>query len=265
MPPRHCLTTAVTADLWHQRLGHPGAAAFNKASQYFNFHFNKSTATHRDACRLGKHTRLPFSSSSSRTNFPFELCHCDLWTSPLLSVSGYQYYLVILDDYTHYVWTFPVHRKSEVHHLLTTFYAYVQTQFSRPILAFQMDNGREFDNLANPTLFDSHGTLLRLTCPYTSQQNGKAERILRTLNNGVCTLLIYASMPPQWWAEALATSTYLLNRRPCKPKLLTTPFELLFGRPLSSATSACSAASATQIFSLPHLTNSPPDRSHAFS
>jgi histone deacetylase 1/2 len=58
------------------------------------------------------------------------------------------------------------------------FYAYVRTQFSCPIKAFQTDNGREFDNTANRTLFNSNGTILRLTCPYTSQQNGKAERII---------------------------------------------------------------------------------------
>jgi hypothetical protein len=36
-------------------------------------------------------------------------------------------------------------------------------------------------------------------------------------------------MPYPWWAEALATSTYLLNRRPCKANVLTTPYELLHG------------------------------------
>jgi hypothetical protein len=37
----------------------------------------------------------------------FDLVHCDLWTSPILSLSGYKYYLVILDDYSHFPWTFP--------------------------------------------------------------------------------------------------------------------------------------------------------------
>jgi len=60
------------------------------------------------ACRLGKHTRLPFSTSTSRTSSPFELVHCDVWTSPVPSVSGYIYYLVMLDDFTHYCWTFPL-------------------------------------------------------------------------------------------------------------------------------------------------------------
>ena len=45
------------------------------------------------------------------------------------------YYLVILDDFTHYVWTFPLRRKSDALATLTAFYSYVTTQFGRPILA----------------------------------------------------------------------------------------------------------------------------------
>ena len=112
---------------------------------------------------------------------------------------------------------------------ISSIFAYVHTQFSRPILALQTDNGKEFDNLANRSLLATYDTLFHLTCTYMSQQNGKAKRIIRTLNNGVRTLLIHASMPPRWWAEALATSTYLLNQRPYEPQLLTTPYELLFG------------------------------------
>ncbi|WVZ53305.1 hypothetical protein U9M48_004270 [Paspalum notatum var. saurae] len=44
--------------------------------------------------------------------------------------------------------------------------------------------------------------------------NGKAECIICTLNNFVCNLLLQASMPAPYWAKALTTSTYLLNRRP---------------------------------------------------
>jgi hypothetical protein len=50
------------------------------------------------ACQLGQHTRLPF-TTSSRAKQSFDLVHCDLWSSPVLSISGYKYYLVILDDF----------------------------------------------------------------------------------------------------------------------------------------------------------------------
>lgn len=163
------------------------------------------------ACQLGKHVWLPFTRSQSRNTAPFELTHCDVWTSPVVSISGFQYYLVLLDDYSHFCWTFTLSRKSEVASHITNFFAYVQTQFSTSIKAFQADSGTEFVNRPLTTFLSSRGTLLRLSCPCTSPRNGKAEHVLRTLNNISRTILIHANMPPPYWAEALATATYLLN------------------------------------------------------
>ena len=42
----------------------------------------------------------------------FNLVHCDLWTSPVLSISSYKYYLVVVDDFSHYSWSFPLRAKS---------------------------------------------------------------------------------------------------------------------------------------------------------
>lgn len=143
---------------------------------------------------------------------------------PSTSFTGYRYYLVLLDDFTHFVWTFPLRHKSEVAAKIISFHAYIRTQFARPIRAIQTDNGREFDNSDLRKFYSDNGILLRLSCPYTSQQNGKAERILRTLNDGVHTLLLHSAMPPIFWVEALQTSAFLLNRKPCKPRSMATPF-----------------------------------------
>ena len=133
--------------------------------------------------------------------------HSDVWTYPVATNTGYLYYLVILDDFSHYVWTFPLHRKSGALATLTAFYSYVTTQFGRPILALQTDNGKEFDNVGLRTILASHGTIFCLTCPYTSQQNGRSERILRTLNDCVRTLLFHANVPARFWPDALATAS----------------------------------------------------------
>uniref|UniRef100_A0A8R7TCN8 Integrase catalytic domain-containing protein n=1 Tax=Triticum urartu TaxID=4572 RepID=A0A8R7TCN8_TRIUA len=68
-----------------------------------------------------------------------------------------------------------------------------------------------------------------MSCPYTWPQNGRAERALRTLNDITHSLLIHASMPYVYWAEALQTATFLLNRRPCRPRHDHNPFFLLYG------------------------------------
>ena len=86
-------------------------------------------------------------------------------------------------------------QKSEVHTHIVNFVAYAHTQFSLPIRCFHADNGTEFVNNATAMFLAARGVLLRTSCPYTSAQNGKAERMLRTLNNTVRTLLIHASHP----------------------------------------------------------------------
>lgn len=137
---------------------------------------------------------------------------------------------MLIDDLTHYVWTFPLRAKSDVFQFLVAFHAYIQTQFNLSLLALQSDNGKEFDNHALRSHCAAHGIALRLSCPYTFAQNGKAERIIRTLNDCIRSLLLHA-MPSTFWVEALSTATYLINRRPCQTSGTSTPHELLLGAP----------------------------------
>jgi hypothetical protein len=164
----HCLTT-ISADPWHQRLGHLGNKSFRHLLQSFEFNCNKEPSHTCHACRIDKHVHLPFHSSQHKTTVPFELIHCDVWTSPVSSFTGFQYYLVLLDDSTHFVWTFPLHHKYDVAKHIMPFHAYARTQFASPVRAFQTDNGCEFDNSVLRQFYSEHGILLRLSCPYTSQ------------------------------------------------------------------------------------------------
>jgi hypothetical protein len=72
-----------------------------------------------------------------------------------------------------------------------------------------------------------------MSCPYTSLQNGKAERIIRTINNVIRMLLIQASLSGRYWAEGLHTVMYLLNRLPTKTTNAAYPHVALFGSALS--------------------------------
>jgi hypothetical protein len=81
---------------------------------------------------------------------------------------------------------------------LSNFFVYISTQFGRTIKAVQCDNGREFDNASSRAFFATKGVLLWMSCPYTSPQNGKAVRILRTINNILRFLLFQASIPARY-------------------------------------------------------------------
>ncbi|GJV93967.1 ribonuclease H-like domain-containing protein [Tanacetum coccineum] len=80
--------------LWHQRLGHPGDAA------------NKQN--------------FPFNDTSIVTS-PFDIIHSDLWTSPVSSMSEYKYYVLFLDHYSHFLWVYPLHIKSDAQSKLLHF------------------------------------------------------------------------------------------------------------------------------------------------
>lgn len=98
-----------------------------------------------NSCQIGENVK--FYDSISSTTTAFNTIHADLWTSPIYSSSGHKYYLVPIDDFTHYVWIVPLTYKSSAYEALLDFHAYVKTQFERPIKVFQSDHGRDFDNI----------------------------------------------------------------------------------------------------------------------
>jgi hypothetical protein len=119
----------------HRRLNHPGVDVLSKVSHDSSVICSRRCHDLCHACKLGHHIRLPFVSSNSHADDNFDLIHCDLWTSPVVSVSGYKYYLVILDDHSHFVWTFPLHIKFDTFFTLSKKFACVSTQFGRTIKA----------------------------------------------------------------------------------------------------------------------------------
>jgi hypothetical protein len=144
-------------------------------------------------------------------------------------ISGPLLYSVFLDDFSHFLWTFPLRLKSHTFTTLTHFFAWVSTQFHRPVRALQCDNGREFDNHASLSFFLTHGGVqLHLSCPYTSAQNGRAKHMIRTTTNMICCLLFQASLPASYWTEAMHTDTHLLNRLPSKAVSHPTPYFALY-------------------------------------
>jgi hypothetical protein len=78
--PHHALTASSSSavSLWHQRLGHPGNSVLTQILDQFDFSCNKTAAHICSSCRMGKHVRLPFSGSVSRTYFPFQILHTGL-------------------------------------------------------------------------------------------------------------------------------------------------------------------------------------------
>jgi hypothetical protein len=79
---------------------------------------------------------------------------CPAMLTPFIpSFFGNQYYLVIVDDFSHYLSTLPLRRKSDTFPTLSHFFAWVLTRFGCTIWGVQCDNGQEFDNSMSRAFF----------------------------------------------------------------------------------------------------------------
>ncbi|GJU44260.1 ribonuclease H-like domain-containing protein [Tanacetum coccineum] len=106
---------STSASTWHQRLGHPGDQVLRSLVSSRFISCNKEKSSHIcHACQLGKHVKLPFHSSDSIVEHRFDIIHSDLWTSPIISSSGFKYYVLFLDHFSHYLWIYPLRSKSDM-------------------------------------------------------------------------------------------------------------------------------------------------------
>lgn len=154
---------------------------------------NKSSLC--QSCQIGKHVRLPFRLSQFVAQYPFQIIHSDVWTSLISSLTIIKYYVIFLDNFSHFLWVYPLRKKFDVNNKFQHFCQYIQTQFQTKIQSFQYDNGGEYNNSKFCSFCDSNVIQLRFSCPHTSQQNGKFECMLRTINKVIRTLLFHDHVP----------------------------------------------------------------------
>lgn len=187
--PKTTLTT------WHSRLGHPSSPVLQSILSKFSIPVIHSQQKHLSCseCLINKSHKLPFSQNSIVSTRPLEYIYSDLWTSPILSVDNYKYYLILIDHFTRYSWLYPLKRKSDVHTIFTVFKALVENRFQTRIGTLFSDNGGEFIALRK---FLSDHRISHLTSPpHTPEHNGLAERKHRHIVETGLTLMSTASVP----------------------------------------------------------------------
>lgn len=79
-----------------------------------------------DACQQGKSRQLPFSLSSHVTHAPLELIHSNVWGPAQTSVSGHNFYVSFVHDYSRFTWLYLLKRKCDVFDLFLKFQNHVE-------------------------------------------------------------------------------------------------------------------------------------------
>ncbi|CAJ2647148.1 unnamed protein product [Trifolium pratense] len=180
--------------LWHSRLGHVSASRLKYLASIGALgKLQISDISDCCGCKLAKFSALPFNKSASVSKAPFDLVHSDVWgPSPVLTKGGSRYYVSFIDDYTRYCWVYLMKNRSE--------------------------------------FFDIYHMFRAMTsCTDTPQQNGVAERKHRHIVETARSLLLSASVPTEFWGEAIRTSVHAINRIPSSVTSGLSPFEKLYG------------------------------------
>lgn len=94
------------------------------------------------------------------------------------------------------------------------FHTMVQNQFGTPIKVFISDNGGEFFSKIFQDYSSSVGIIYETICPHTSQQNRVVESNNFHILETNCSLMLGAHISTYFWAEAVTTMVFLINRLP---------------------------------------------------
>nr|GEW39752.1 putative ribonuclease H-like domain-containing protein [Tanacetum cinerariifolium] len=185
------------------------------------------------ACQKGKQHKASYKAKLVNTNTkPLHMLHMDLFgPTNVKSLMKKSYCLVITNDIIRFSWVFFLATKNETSGILKIFITGIENQLDCKVKVIRSDNGTEFKNSVMTQFCDDKGIKREYIIARTPQQNGIVERRNRTLIEAARTMLVDSKLPTTYWAEAVNTACYVLNRALVTKPHNKTPYKLIRGRP----------------------------------
>jgi hypothetical protein len=127
------------------------------------------------------------------------------------SYRGYKYFGEIIDNWSRKTWTLLFKSREEVLPKLNRWRKSVERNSGYKVLATMTDNAPEI--LQTLKEWETNdGVRVGSTEPYTSAQNGPAERSIQYTENNVRAMLDDAELPVEFWCEAAQAQAYMRAR-----------------------------------------------------
>ena len=98
------------------------------------------------------------------------------------------------------------------------------------VKCLRSDNGGEYIDGGFSEYCAAQGIRMEKTISRTPQQNGVVERMNRTLNECVRSMRLHVGLSKTFWADAVNTAAYLVNRGPSIPMEFRLPKEVWTGK-----------------------------------
>ncbi|KAL1192983.1 Retrovirus-related Pol polyprotein from transposon TNT 1-94 [Cardamine amara subsp. amara] len=236
-PNNLCFSTLAEtqAELWHRKLGHLIVRTMVKLSNQEVVRRLPKLRPEQNfvcgPCTKGKQVKVQHQIVPDvKSKKALELVYRDLM-GPIQveSMTGKKYILVLVDDFTRYMWVRFLREKSE-------------TLESFRILALQLENEKwgikiirsdhdgKFQNELFDLFYNSHGIAHQYSALRTPEQNGVVERKNRTLQEMARAMMHGNNVAKHLWAEAVNTACYIINKVYVKKGTNMTPYELWKGK-----------------------------------
>lgn len=215
---------------WHEKLAHQNYRQVRKVLQKYGIECEKNEEV-CEVCYEGKQHRKPFTQSQTQTTKSCEIIHADI-CGPMEeeSIGKSKYFLMLKDDYSHYRMVYFLKHKFEAKDKIKCFIRLAERNTGNKIKILRSDNGLELVNEDIKKCLEDLGIRHQKTVPYTPEQNGKVEREMRTVVESARTMLRSSKLDKKFWAEAVNTAVYTLNRTGTSSIENKSPYELWFNK-----------------------------------
>ncbi|CAI7770833.1 unnamed protein product, partial [Closterium sp. NIES-53] len=185
----------------------------------------------------GRQRAAPHSSEFPPTEAPLQTLHMDVWGLARVRGQGHErYFLLVVDDYSHYTAVFPLRSKGDVTEVLIDWIRVAHLQLRErfgsdfPVLRLRSDRGGEFSSARLGAFCRAQGIRQTFTLPASPQQNGIAECRIGMVMDIARMSMIHAAAPHFLWPFAVQYAAHQLNLQPRVSLPETSPTLLWTGK-----------------------------------
>jgi hypothetical protein len=224
--PRAHLVKPVSKDVIHKRLGHVGFDSIPRLLRAVDglvLDPKQTDHAYCEPCTLGKQTKkYNTKPPSTRSTIPGERWHIDIagGGDTLRSLSGNRYCFWLTCDATRYRHFCTMKSRDQLPAKLDELLTLIDNTMGYKCRYIRSDN----ELVSCQAIFSRRGIQWEPSAPYAPDQDGVAERTIRTILSKGRAMMFDSGLNRLLWEEILQTSTYLTNRvmtRACD----VTPYE----------------------------------------
>jgi hypothetical protein len=204
-----------------------------------------------DGCAFAKSfEKHPHNESTRKAKCIGDRLHFDVFTAPWRSDTGCKYLLVVIDEYSSYIWGFGMRKKSETMLHMKRLIMKLEKRSRRKVkyVESSLDGERELvintngsvsalrcDNVGENILelmqkwCKNRGIEIETSVPETPYQNGRAERAGGAVWKGGAAFRHAMNMPDDDWLHCIRAYIHVRNRLPNTSAVFEhTPYEEMF-------------------------------------